>query len=175
MPVIVAVTMECKFVADLLTPALASGGDVIYLNLISILEEQSTPAAFPLLFVQELTELPIQHGMTPEPLCPVKQVTIIRACLSLHFDMLLDRSCSVLSEFYSVWSSEYPALAVIYTPVFPHNPMHVFVWVSTFGPATQLMVERTVTGKKGDFCYLGMVVVCPSSHDRSEVFDELFL
>src|SRR5260370_36087088 len=94
MPLIVAVSMECKFVADLLPSALASGGDAIYLNLISILEEQSTPAAFPWLFVQELTYLPIQHGMTPEPLCPVKQVTIRRPYLSLHFDMFVHMSCS---------------------------------------------------------------------------------
>jgi hypothetical protein len=46
--------MEDTFVADLLPSALAFGSDVVYLHNVSILKHQFTPAAFPLLFLEEL-------------------------------------------------------------------------------------------------------------------------
>jgi len=60
---IVAVSMEHTFVLDLLPSTLAFGSDVIYLNLVSILKEQVTPAAFSLLFLEKLSQHPVEHGV----------------------------------------------------------------------------------------------------------------
>jgi hypothetical protein len=59
---IVAVSMERTFVLDLLPSTLAFGSAMIYLNLVSILKEQATPAAFPLLFLEKLSQHPVEPG-----------------------------------------------------------------------------------------------------------------
>src|SRR5260221_7711002 len=46
MPLVVAVAVKCHFVAHFFTATLPFRGDVIYLNLIFVSKEQSTPAAF---------------------------------------------------------------------------------------------------------------------------------
>ncbi len=56
---IVAVPMERKFVTEFLPTTLTFGGDVVYLNHVSILKEQSAPAAFPLLFLEEPPSIPL--------------------------------------------------------------------------------------------------------------------
>ena len=50
---IVAMTMENKFVAYFFPTTEAFGGDVVYLNHVSILKEQSAPATFSFLFLEE--------------------------------------------------------------------------------------------------------------------------
>ncbi len=60
---IVAVSMEYPLVADLFPSASASGDNVVYLNNVSILKEQLTPAAFSLLFVEKLSQHPVEHGV----------------------------------------------------------------------------------------------------------------
>jgi hypothetical protein len=58
---IVAVSMEHTFVPDLFPSTLAFGSDVIYLNTVSILKEQATPAAFSPLFLKKLSQHPVEH------------------------------------------------------------------------------------------------------------------
>ncbi len=58
---IVAVSMEHTFVPDLLPSTMAFGNDVIYLNTVSILIEQATPAAFSPLFLKKLSQHPVEH------------------------------------------------------------------------------------------------------------------
>ncbi len=60
---IVAMTMESPFVAELFPCAEAFGSDVVYLNHVSILKEQPTPAAFSFLFLQPFAQRSTQHGM----------------------------------------------------------------------------------------------------------------
>jgi hypothetical protein len=58
---IVAVSMEHPFVPDLFPSTLAFGNDVIYLNTVSILKEQATPAAFSPLFLKKLSQHPVEQ------------------------------------------------------------------------------------------------------------------
>jgi hypothetical protein len=53
MSLVMAMSMERKSVADLISSAFAFGSDVIYLKEIPILEQESTPTALPLLFLKE--------------------------------------------------------------------------------------------------------------------------
>ena len=53
MSLVVAMPMESKSVTDLIPSAFTFGSDVIYLKEISILEQESTPTALPLLFLKE--------------------------------------------------------------------------------------------------------------------------
>jgi hypothetical protein len=54
MSLVVAMPMKRKSVADLISSAFTFGSDVIHLKEISILEQESTPSALPLLFLKEL-------------------------------------------------------------------------------------------------------------------------
>ena len=51
MPLVVAVSVKCHFVAHFFTATLTFRGDVIHLNLIFVSKEQFTPSAFSLLFL----------------------------------------------------------------------------------------------------------------------------
>ena len=87
---IVAVSMEHTFVPDLFPSTLAFGSDVIYLNTVSILKEQSAPAAFSFLFLEKLPQRSTQQVVLAESLTPIQQISIIRACCSFHFYVSLD-------------------------------------------------------------------------------------
>ena len=87
---IVAIVMESTFVAQLFPAADAFGGDVVYLNPVSILKEQSAPAAFSFLFLEELAQRSAKHVVLAESLTPIQQISIIGGGLTLHFDVSLD-------------------------------------------------------------------------------------
>jgi hypothetical protein len=87
---IVAMVMENTFVAQFFPAAEAFGGDVVYLNHVSILKEQSTPAAFSFLFLKEFPQRATKHVVLAEPLTPLQQISIIGGRLTFHFYVSLD-------------------------------------------------------------------------------------
>src|SRR6266568_9638683 len=87
---IVAMTMESPFVAELFPCAEAFGGDVVYLNHVSILKEQPAPAAFSFLFLEEFPQRSTQQVVLAESLTPIQQISIIGGGLTLHFHVPLD-------------------------------------------------------------------------------------
>jgi hypothetical protein len=87
---IVAMVMENTCVAQFFSAAEAFGGDVVYLNHVSILKEQSAPAAFSFLFLEELPQCSAKHVVLAESLPPIQQISIIGGRLTFHFDVPLD-------------------------------------------------------------------------------------
>src|SRR5205814_5577402 len=81
----VAMVIDNTLVAHFFPSAEAFGGDVDYLNHISILKEQSTPAAFSFLFLKEFPQRSTQHVVLAEPLTPIQQLSIIGGGLTFHF------------------------------------------------------------------------------------------
>ncbi len=56
MPLVVAVSVKGQLVAEFLTATLAFWGDVINFNLILVPEEEFTPSAFSLLFLEQFSK-----------------------------------------------------------------------------------------------------------------------
>src|SRR5262245_44187424 len=92
---IVAVSMEHTFVTEFFPASFTVRGHMIYLNNVSILEKESTPAAFSCLFLKQFSQCPTKQIVVAEPLTPIKQISIIRAGRSPHFDVSLDMSTVV--------------------------------------------------------------------------------
>ena len=114
---IVAMSMQRKFVTQFLASALTVWDDVINLDDVSVSKEQLTPSAFSSLLLEELSQRSIQHGMSSESLTPIQQIPIVGACCSFDFDMALDLGLIVLPEDGSL-VGENPSLPLIHMPVF---------------------------------------------------------
>ena len=99
---------------------------MINFNHIRVLKEQPTPPTFSLLFAQQGTFHPIEHGMGFESLAPIEAVPIVGTGRSLDFDVLLDVRLSVFPQrrFLAV---EMPALSFLDMPVFVRNPVPALV------------------------------------------------
>ena len=95
---IVAMGMECEFVAEFLTSALTLWRNVIYLHMIAVSEEQSAPPALALLVLEEFAKRAIEHVMVAQPLAPVQQVAVVGASRSLHFDVSLDMRVGMIPQ-----------------------------------------------------------------------------
>ena len=65
---------------------------------IFIIEEQSTPFTFALLFSEEDTQRSTKHVMVTESLTPIQEVAIIGASSSFHFDVSLDMRMGVIPQ-----------------------------------------------------------------------------
>ncbi len=76
-----AMTMECQFIAQFFSAPKVFRGEVIDFNGVSILEEQSTPSAFPLLFVQEFGLGAPQKRVVAQSCTPVPQGLTNLICL----------------------------------------------------------------------------------------------
>ena len=99
MTLIVTVTMEDIFVAHLFPAANAFGDDMINLYFVSILQEESTPATFPLLHMEEFPQCSTKHIMGREAFTPIEKVAIIGANSSLHFDVPLSVGAGMPPQF----------------------------------------------------------------------------
>ncbi len=62
---------------------------------ISILEDQSTETAFPLLVFEELGQLPFDQRVVLESLTPIQKLSVIGASLTSYLDMVGDRCLAV--------------------------------------------------------------------------------
>ncbi len=74
---VVAMSMQCIFVAQFLSSAFASWDDVIDLNDISILKKQFTPSTLSRLLLEQFAQHSTEQRVSSEPLTPVQQVAII--------------------------------------------------------------------------------------------------
>src|SRR5690554_3623809 len=114
---IMAMSMQCKLVAQFLSSALVARGDVINLDAVSVLEEQFTPSAFSSLLLKELSQRSIEHGVGSESLAPIQQIPIVGTGCSFDLGMPLDLGLVVLPEKRSSVGED-PPLPLIYMPVF---------------------------------------------------------
>ena len=109
MPLIMAVPMKRTFVAEFVPSACAFGNDVIDLYVILIFEEESTPTAFSLLFLEEFAQRSTQHCVFFESCTPVEEVAVIWACRPSHFGVALNRSSIMPSQHVLFLVLENPA------------------------------------------------------------------
>ena len=113
---IMAMSMQCAFVAQFLSSALAARGNVINFDDVSTLKEECTPSTFSSLLLKELSQQSSEHGMGSESLAPVQQIPIVGTGCSFDFGMPLDLGLVVLPEDGSP-VGEVPSLPFIYMPV----------------------------------------------------------
>ena len=109
MPLIMTVPMKRTFVAEFVPSACAFGNDVIDLYVILIFEEESTPTAFSLLFLEEFAQSSTQHCVFFESCTPVEEVAVIWACRPSHFGVALNRSSIMPSQHVLFLVLENPA------------------------------------------------------------------
>ena len=129
-PFIVAVKMESHQIGEhIVVPVPVN---VVELYSVSVLKGQFAPSAFPLLLLEQLSELLFEHRVVFEPLAPIEEVPVVWACSSLHLSMPLDMCLTVRSDFCAFGGCEYPCPAFICPPVFLHYPVHALVGVSPF-------------------------------------------
>jgi hypothetical protein len=112
--------------------------------------------------------------MGSQSLAPIDHVPIIGACCSLHFDMSLNVCLSVFPQGCFL-ASKVPPLSFLHMPVFVYDPAHSFVRVTAFGPSSQLQIQNMVTSLKGFRCNRSPMVICPSSIDTVQFFNQLLL
>jgi hypothetical protein len=90
-----AMTMESHLVTQFFSSATVFRGDMIDLNGVSILEEQFTPSALPLLFLQEFGLGATEKRVLPQPCTPVQKISVVGAGSSLHFGVSLNCGANI--------------------------------------------------------------------------------
>src|SRR5205085_7896108 len=123
MSLIMTMSMEEYFITQcMIVPVTVN---MVGFHHISIFKGQFTPPAFSLLFLQKFGLRLIQHGMPLQPLTPIQGISIIRACVSFHLDMPLDRRPIVLPNVSTFRCTEH--LSVLYmVPIFLLYPLAAF-------------------------------------------------
>lgn len=114
---IVAMSMQCTFIAQFFASALAARGDMINLDDVSVLKEQFTPSAFSSLLLKELFQRSMKHRVDSESLTPIQQIPIVGTGCSFDLDVSLDLGLVVLPEQRSPVGED-PSLSLVHVPVF---------------------------------------------------------
>jgi len=166
-------TMECKLVTQFFPAAITFRGDVIDFNGVSILEEQFTPSALPLLLLLEFGLGATEKRVFSQPCTPVQQISVIGAGSSLHFSVSLDFGAIMGPQFGSSirevpWS--FPDV-----PVVPGNPSFSFVGVSSACPSKELVEQEIATPTEGFSGDNGAMIIRPSAYLGVEHLNELTL
>jgi hypothetical protein len=172
---IVAVSMERQLVTEFFSSAQAGGEDMVDFDQVSVFEEQSTPAACSLLFLQQLSQRPSEEGVLFEPGAPIQQVSIIGAGSPPHLRIPADSRIGVPMKRGFVLRAKAKAFSFIQSPILVDHPSGAFAWVSAFAPPKQLTVEEVIASSKIMSDDDGAVVVRPSPHHWIKDFDDLFL
>src|SRR5262249_43319713 len=102
-------------------------------------EEESTRLAVPFLFLQQHRKAPWHARVFTPPCRPIAPVPVIRAGLSLHFDMPQNWHVRVLVEARSVFLPEVPALAWCDVPVATDHPSPTFARMPEERPTSELL------------------------------------
>jgi len=94
---IMTMAVQQEFVAEFFASSLTFGRHVVDFNDLNVLKEQSTPATFPLLLVQEDTFDPIAQRVVFQSLAPIEEITIVETGCALHFDVFFGRGPGYVS------------------------------------------------------------------------------
>src|SRR5260370_16376065 len=98
MSLVVAMSMESLKVDKCIRTSEMVRYDVIYFYQISICERQSAVTASPFVIFQQLPKRAVYHWVSPEPLYPVDEISIIGTCRSSDLDMTLNGRARVFPE-----------------------------------------------------------------------------
>ena len=104
MALIVAMTMKCHQISDVIFSPETLWGDVVNFDLIAVAEVQFTVATFPLLLVEEFSQCPTEQGVVFEAFTPIEHIPIIWAGLAFHLRVALDSRPAVRPEFCAIGS-----------------------------------------------------------------------
>ena len=95
MTVVMTMSVENLAVAKSISSPLAFWHNMVDFPDISVLEDQSTEAAFPLLVFEELGQLPFHQRVVLESVTPIQKLSVIGASLTSYLDMVADRCLAV--------------------------------------------------------------------------------
>ena len=98
MPLVVAMSVKGKLIAEFFSTPLTLGSDMIDLDEIVVPKGEFTPSAFSLLFLKQFSERRLCQWVIFEPFGPVEQVSVKRACLAFYLDVALDGCRAMPSE-----------------------------------------------------------------------------
>lgn len=149
--------------------------NVVNFDLISIFEGEFAPSTFPLLPLQKVSYLRSRHGVLFQPLTPVQQIAIIRACVSFHFRIGSDDVCLTMRSELDFFGHGKCLANSSLPPVFLVNPFLTLVGMTPLCPTEQLEVQAVVASRKYLGCFHCSVVIGPSSRERIEFLDERLL
>ena len=140
---IVAVSMKRLQVAIARIASIAI--HMIDLDPVIIVEAQLTVPTAPMLLFEELGQSSTDARVPSSSLTPIHPVAIIRTPGGLDFHMAADGRVRVQRECASFqrWL-EAPAFALVYPPVFAHDPVLGLIRMAGHGPTAQLRIERMV-------------------------------
>ena len=142
---------------------------------ISILEDESTVAAFPFLIFEQPCELAFNRGVLFEPLTPIEKLSVVRACSTSYLCMVGDGGLAVISEFNPLKSHEDPVALLFCPPVVPRKPFPPSSGMFVSGPLGQLDVHAVIAPGEGFLRRNRSIVVSPSTDDRIEYLNHLLL
>src|SRR5260370_15849364 len=134
MPFIVGVSMEGKLIAQFLSSPFAFWSDVVNFDSIRFSEHQTTPPALALLLVKQHGECSSRRRVVFQPLAPVQEIAVIRACSTFYFHMPSDCRRVMPSQVILFRGCKNALLAFAFFPVSLPNPMSVFALVSAGCP-----------------------------------------
>ena len=98
MPLVVAMSVKGKLIAEFFSTPLTLGSDMIDLDEIVVPKGEFTPSAFSLLFLKQFSERRLCQWVIFEPFGPVKQVAVKRARFAFYLRMALNGYCCMPSE-----------------------------------------------------------------------------
>ena len=142
---IMAVSMEDLKIGIARIVSIAT--DVIHLQVVLLLEEQSTIGTAPALPLQQLGQSGIDCGVVPTPATPIHPIAIVGATMAGDLDVPCNLHLAMRVEVCGVriggWCGE-GQTRVQPAPVPLYGPGSRFVWVSPLCPATELFPEEEV-------------------------------
>ena len=138
-----------------------------------ILEVESAPGAPPLLSLQQLCPLIVDHRVLLEPFRPVEEISIIGAGISPHFDILLTMRLRMVSDIDRYGGSRLilahiPNMVCVLSryAVFLACPCFALVGVSYIAPSGELSQGVIIAPAKHLGTHRPLVVAPPPCYDR---------
>ena len=119
-----------------LIPTLGLWNDMIDFEGVVLREVQPTCPAAPLLLAEASCHAGADGRMTSQAYAPIHPISIVWTTSGLDFHMALMACVGMADQAYPVvgWL-EGPALSVVHTPVFAHDPVLGLVRMAGHGPA----------------------------------------
>jgi hypothetical protein len=136
---------------------------------------ESARLAVSCLFLQQRREAPRHARVCAPPCRPIAPVAVVRARLSLHFDVSHNGDTRVLVECWSVTVPERPAFAGRGVPISLDDPSSTFAGVPEKRPSSELLIQAVVEQMKGLRTDYRTIVIGPASNDRVEDADQVRL
>lgn len=175
MTLVMTMSVEYLAVAKGISSPLTLWDNMIDFPDISILEDESTEATFPLLIFQERCQFPFNQWVMGESLTPIQKIAIIWACPPSHLGVIPDRGLAVRSQFCALFGSKDPMAFLFRSPVVLDKPFLSSGGMFAPGPLHELEIQDMVTPGERSGRADCSIVVSPSTNDWIEFLDKSLL